>query len=200
MFLGVSPDEEEMYRLLLRRGGFSRTDLERHLQQDAREGDAPDAQTTYQHMIDLGWQPRRQADSSHLFPPRPKLWKRSSRQGRPATRRAGERSGQQWHRRLAAWRTRKIPGRQRSTRPDRWNHHAAHRRHGRSASRHRRTHLLHTHREPHYQPTGVLSQENISHARVMDSRILRRNVHMRTLMQPPQRSMTPPPPWTTCAN
>ncbi len=41
MFLGVSPDEEEMYRLLLRRGGFSRTDLERHLQQDAREGDAP---------------------------------------------------------------------------------------------------------------------------------------------------------------
>ncbi|GAB6916407.1 helix-turn-helix transcriptional regulator [Streptomyces drozdowiczii] len=185
MFLGVSPDEEEMYRLLLRRGGFSRTDLERHLQQDAREGDAPDAQTTYQHMIDLGL--ATETPGGLLAPVSPAKAVEALIEGKVGRRRAeleSEAANSGIVDSLLGEHEKSLDA---SAQPDQTGGTTTRHIEGMAAVRaaideltfFTRTESLTT------SPTGVLSQENISHARVMDSRILRRNVHMRTLMAAP---------------
>ncbi|MET7830725.1 LuxR C-terminal-related transcriptional regulator [Streptomyces sp. NPDC005386] len=183
-FLGVSPDDEETYRLLLRRGGFSKADLARHLEEDTREGGAQDPQDTNRRLIELGL--ATETPGGLLAPVSPAKAVEAlveNNVGQLRDQLEGEATSSGIVDSLLGEHEKSLAS---STQPLQTSGTTRHIE-GMASVRaaideltfFTRTESLTT------SPTGVLSHENISHARLMDSRILRRNVHMRTLMAAP---------------
>ncbi|MFI5672549.1 helix-turn-helix transcriptional regulator [Streptomyces sp. NPDC051704] len=183
-FLGVESEDEETYRLLLRRGGFSRTEVADQLEQ-GREGTetAQDDESPYRRLTQLGLATETPGGLAPVSPAK-------AVEGlveRQVTRLRGE---------LEERATTSAVVDSLLAEHDKSLAHAAHAPHVSGTTQHiegmasvraaideltffTRTESLTT------SPTGILSPESISHARLLDSRILRRKVHMRTLMAAP---------------
>ncbi|MFB6818642.1 helix-turn-helix transcriptional regulator [Streptomyces sp. NPDC056347] len=180
-FLGVGPDDEETYRLLLRRGGFSQADLTRHLEEDVQGDAALDPQDAHRRLIELGL--ATETPGGLLAPVSPAKAVEALVESRVSGLRdqmEDEVSSSGIVDSLLGEHEKSLGA---SSQP---LHTAGTTRHIKGMASVRaaideltfftRTESLTT------SPVGVLSEESISHARLMDSRILRRNVHMRTLM------------------
>ncbi|MEU6862345.1 LuxR C-terminal-related transcriptional regulator [Streptomyces sp. NPDC046876] len=186
-FLGTSPDDEETYRLLLRRGGFSQAELARHLAADAADGDsdtAQDPQATHRRLVELGLV--RETPGGQLAPVSPAkavegLVEAKVARLRKELEEEASRTGIVDS--LLAEHEKSLEGGGQTPDISGTTQHIE----GMASVRavideltfFTRTESLTT------SPTGVLSPESISHARLLDSRILRRKVHMRTLMASP---------------
>ncbi|MEU9233521.1 helix-turn-helix transcriptional regulator [Streptomyces subrutilus] len=184
-FLGVDPNDEETYRLLLRRGRFSQAELVHHLAGDAQDGNASqDPQVTHRRLTKLGL--ATETPGGLLAPISPAKaveglvetkvgWLRHQLEEEATS--CGIVDS------LLAEHEKSLDGGARTPDINGTTQHIEGMPLVRAAidelTFFARTESLTT------SPTGVLSQESISHARLLDSRILRRKVHMRTLMASP---------------
>ncbi|SCK10760.1 LuxR C-terminal-related transcriptional regulator [Streptomyces sp. WMMB 322] len=178
-FLGVGPEDEELYRLLLRRGHFSQSELERHLADD--HGRGGDAREIYHQLTELGL--ARESPSGQLLPVSPARAVeglvenkvrhfRGELESRTATSRVVDSLLLEQEKSLAVDTAATNPGE------------SVQHIEGMGAVRavideltfFTRTESMTT------NPRGVLSEESIAHARLLDTRVLRRGVHMRTLL------------------
>ncbi|WP_326658888.1 helix-turn-helix transcriptional regulator [Streptomyces canus] len=186
-FLNVEPDDEETYRLLLRLGGFKETELARQVSNDPPHEDAaPDPRAIHRRLTELGL--ATETPGGLLAPVSPAkavegLVERTVGRLRHKLEEEVIRSGIVDS--LLAEHEKSMTsdaGPATSTSTGQTQHIE-----GMAAVRtvideltfFTRTENLTT------SPTGILSQESIAHARLMDSRILRRGVHMRTILASP---------------
>lgn len=184
-FLGVAPDDEETYRLLLRRGGFSQAELTRHLAEDAQEGNTgQDPQASYRRLTERGL--ATETPGGLLAPVSPAKAVEGlveNRVGRLRHQLEDEATSSGIVDSLLAEHEKSLGGGAQTPNINGTTQHIEGMASVRAAidelTFFTRTESLTT------SPTGVLSQESISHARLLDSRILRRKVHMRTLMASP---------------
>lgn len=181
-FLGVDPDDEALYRLLLRRGGFGHAEVSRHLAHEAQQGIEP--QDVYRRLTSLGL--ATETPGGLLAPVSPAkavegLVERQVDRLRAQLEEEAITSGVVDS--LLAEHEKSLAD---GSRPADIQSSVQHIE-GMAAVRavideltfFTRTESLTT------SPTGVLSQDTIDHARVLDTRILRRGVHMRTLLASP---------------
>ncbi|MGW1714288.1 helix-turn-helix transcriptional regulator [Streptomyces sp. NPDC002156] len=186
-FLNVEPDDEETYRLLLRRGGFKEAELARQLADDPHHEDAPlDPRAISHRLTELGLATA--TPGGLLAPASPAkavegLVERQVGRLRHKLEEEVIRSGVVDS--LLAEHEKSMDcdgGPDTSTSTGQTQHIE-----GMSAVRAVIDELTYFTRTENLttSPTGILSQESIAHARLMDSRILRRGVHMRTILASP---------------
>ncbi|MEV7596887.1 helix-turn-helix transcriptional regulator [Kitasatospora sp. NPDC089797] len=181
-FLGVDSDDEEVYRLLLRRGGFSQSELACQLAQGARDGDTEqDPQAVHHRLTQLGL--ATETLGGILVPVSPaKAVEGLVEHAVGQLRRELEQEvgGSGIVDSLLAEQEKSLDGKTQILDLNATSQYIEGMVSVRAAidelTFFARTESLTT------SPSGILSPESISHARVLDSRILRRNVHMRTLM------------------
>ncbi|MFJ9697299.1 helix-turn-helix transcriptional regulator [Kitasatospora sp. NPDC101183] len=181
-FLGVDSDDEEIYRVLLRRGGFSRSELARLLAEEARDEAADqDPLAVHHRLTRLGL--ATETLGGLLAPVSPAkavegLVEHAVGRLRHELEQEVVSSGIVDS--LLAEHDKSLDGRAQGLDLNVTTEHIEGMPSVRAAidelTFFARTESLTT------SPTGVLSPESIRHARVLDGRILRRNVHMRTLM------------------
>ena len=181
-FLGVSPDDEALYRVLLRRGGFGPAEIARHLTGEARAGQNP--QAVYQRLTSLGL--ATETPGGLLAPVSPAkavegLVEREVGRLRAQLEEQAITSGIVDA--LLAEHDKSLGGNSRPPGPQSAVQHIE----GMAAVRTTIDELTFFTRTENLttSPTGVLSQDTIDHARILDTRVLRRGVHMRTLLASP---------------
>jgi DNA-binding CsgD family transcriptional regulator len=181
-FLGVDPDGEALYRLLLRRGGFSQSEVSRHLAEEALTSQEP--QSVYWQLTSQGLVT--ETPGGLVAPVSPakaveQLIDRKVGQLRAELEEEATTSGIVDS--LLAEQEKSLHNGSRPIAPQNAVQHIK----GMAEVRavideltfFTRTENLTT------SPTGVLSPDSIDHARILDTRVLRRGVHMRTLLASP---------------
>ncbi|MEU6332494.1 LuxR C-terminal-related transcriptional regulator [Streptomyces sp. NPDC047049] len=181
-FLGVDPDVEEIYRLLLRRGGFSQVELARHLADDVQDEDVvQDSQAIYRRLTETGL--ATETSDGVLAPVSPAKAVEGLVESKVDCLRHQLEEAATSRRivdRLLAEHGKSLDGGAQAPNSNSTTQHIE----GMASVRAAIDELTFFTRAESLttSPTGVLSEESIDHARLLDSRILRRNVHMRTLM------------------
>ncbi|MDT0269455.1 LuxR C-terminal-related transcriptional regulator [Streptomyces sp. DSM 44915] len=178
-FLGVPPDDEEVYRLLLRKGHFRQSELGRKLSGDAVAQD--DVVEIYHRLTE--WGLAREAPSGQLAPISPAkavegLVERKVAEFRAELEAEASRRGVVDS--LLADHEKSLTEAARTTDVSESIQYIE----GMSAVRavideltfFTRTESVTT------NPNGVLTEESIAHARLLDTRVLRRGVYMRSIM------------------
>ncbi|CAL9640396.1 hypothetical protein SUDANB120_06328 (plasmid) [Streptomyces sp. enrichment culture] len=181
-FLGVDCDDEDVYRLLLRRGGFAKAELVRHLSQEAPQADtSKEPRDVHRRLTALGL--ATETPDGLLAPVSPAKAVEGLVESKVVRLRRDleeEVAAGGIVDSLLAEHEKSLDGGAHAPDVSGTTQHIE----GMASVRavideltfFTRTESLTT------SPTGILSPESISHARLLDSRILRRNVHMRTLM------------------
>ncbi|MCK8438095.1 response regulator transcription factor [Streptomyces sp. D2-8] len=181
-FLGVDPDDEALYRLLLRRGGFDQAEVPRYLADETLISQDP--RSVYRRLTSLGL--ATETPGGLLAPVSPAkavegLIEHGVGHLRTQLEEQAITSGIVDS--LLAEHEKSLDNGSRLTAPQSSVQHIE----GMAAVRavideltfFTRTENLTT------SPTGVLSPDTIDHARILDTRVLRRGVHMRTLLASP---------------